>query len=80
MIGSIIGAGFGLDKEDIPNRLYPLDKRSKIDLSYGVWFFYVLGSWVLLFTNFVPISMLVSLEIVKFWQALFMSTEYMMFD
>ena len=29
------------------------------------------GTWILLFTNMVPISLLVSLEIVKFTQALF---------
>jgi len=67
MIGSFIGAGFGLDKDAIPNALYPKEKMGKIDMSFVVWFFYVGGSWVLLFTNFVPISMLVSLEIVKFW-------------
>ena len=30
------------------------------------------GSWILIFTNFVPISMLVSLEMVKFVQGMFM--------
>lgn len=44
------------------------------------WFIYVLGSWVLIFVNYIPISLMVSLEIVKFWQAMFMSSEYMMFD
>ena len=34
-------------------------------------FFQAFGTWILLFTNMVPISLLVSLEIVKFWQALF---------
>jgi phospholipid-transporting ATPase len=67
MIGSIIGAGYGLDKKAIPNFLYPDSKLGKIDMSFVVWFFFVGGSWILLFTNFVPISMLVSLEIVKFW-------------
>lgn len=25
------------------------------------------GTWILIFTNFVPISLLVTLEVVKFW-------------
>jgi phospholipid-transporting ATPase len=30
------------------------------------------GTWILIFTNFVPISLLVTLELVKLWQGLFM--------
>lgn len=36
--------------------------------SLKVWSFNF-GTWILLFTNMVPISLLVTLEIVKFWQA-----------
>ena len=39
-----------------------------------------LGTWILIFTNFVPISLMVSLELVKFWQAIFMSNEILMYD
>ena len=39
-----------------------------------------LGTWVLVFTNFVPISLTVSLELVKFWQAMYMNYEVLMFD
>lgn len=38
------------------------------------------GTWILIFTNFVPISLLVSLELVKLWQAIFMSYDVLMFD
>ena len=38
------------------------------------------GTWILIFTNFVPISLLVSLELVKLWQAIFMSYDELMFD
>ena len=34
------------------------------------------GTWILLFTNMVPISLLVSLEIVKFTQALFIGWDW----
>lgn len=33
-----------------------------------------------LYSNFVPISLLVTLELVKFWQAMFMQYEWMMYD
>ncbi len=32
-----------------------------------------MGTWILIFTNLVPISLMVSLEMVKFWQAMFMT-------
>lgn len=44
---------------------------------YWQWYRYVkywlraFGTWILLFTNMVPISLLVSVEIVKFAQAIF---------
>lgn len=28
------------------------------------------GTWILIFTNFIPISLLVTLELVKFYQCL----------
>jgi len=37
-------------------------------------------TWILIFTNLVPISLLVSLELVKFWQAMFMSYDKSMYD
>ena len=38
------------------------------------------GTWVILFTNLVPISLLVSLELAKFAQAIFMSYDITMYD
>lgn len=38
------------------------------------------GTWILLFTNMVPISLLVTLEIVKFCQALFISWDWEIYD
>ena len=40
----------------------------------------LLLTWILIFTNLVPISLLVSLEVVKFWQAIFMSYDINMYD
>jgi magnesium-transporting ATPase (P-type) len=38
------------------------------------------GTWILIFTNLVPISLLVTLELVKLWQANFMTYDCHMFD
>lgn len=38
------------------------------------------GSWILIFCNFVPISLLVTLEMVKFFQGSFMDMDVDMFD
>jgi magnesium-transporting ATPase (P-type) len=65
----------------VPNYLDPADVQEK-NLANSFLFFFIktLGSWVLLFVNYIPISLMVSLELVKFWQAIFMTDEYMMFD
>jgi phospholipid-transporting ATPase len=38
------------------------------------------GTWILLFTNMVPISLLVTLEICKFLQARFITYDWEIFD
>lgn len=43
-------------------------------------FIQLFGSWILMLTNFVPISLIVTLELVKFWQGMFMSYEFLMYD
>jgi len=43
-------------------------------------FFKTFFTWVLLFTNMVPISMLVTVEVVKFAQALFISWDINIYD
>lgn len=48
--------------------------------SFVFYVFQTLGTWILIFTNFVPISMMVSLELVKLWQAMFMTYDHYMFD
>lgn len=42
--------------------------------------FQLIGTWILLQTNFVPISLIVQMELVKFWQAMFMTYEADMYD
>jgi magnesium-transporting ATPase (P-type) len=40
----------------------------------------LIGTWILLLNNFVPISLSVQTELVKFWQSGFMTREAEMFD
>ena len=50
------------------------------DKSAYYLFFKYTGSWILIFCNFVPISLLVTLEMVKFFQGLQMQSDAMMYD
>ena len=52
----------------------------KENWSFGFTLLQQTGTWILIFTNFVPISLMVTLELVKFWQAMFMSKDWTMFD
>jgi len=45
-----------------------------LDIIIGV------GTWILMFSDFVPISLLVTLEFIKFFQALFMTYDSYIFD
>lgn len=38
------------------------------------------GTWILIFTNTVPISLMVTLEVVKFIQAIFISWDWRIYD
>lgn len=40
----------------------------------------MLGTWFLSLSNLVPISLLVTLEVVKFMQAMFIQWDYMLYD
>lgn len=38
------------------------------------------GTWILLFTNMVPISLMVTLEVVKFLQSFFIQWDFRIYD
>ena len=38
------------------------------------------GTWILMFTNFVPISLLVTVDLVKVWQGMFIESDSFMVD
>lgn len=66
---SIYGITWTLTKWD--NMPY-LGEQEQSDFSL---FMQKWGTWILIFTNFVPISLIVSLELVKFIQAYFISED-----
>lgn len=50
------------------NELSYLGKGDKeAPTSYVLVILQYIGTWILIFTNFVPISLLVTVELVKFW-------------
>jgi phospholipid-transporting ATPase len=60
-----------------------LHDRMEADSISGNFFMRLLtriGTWVLIFTNFVPISLIVTLEMVKFLHAKFISYDYLIYD
>jgi len=77
---SVIGAVFYLIwtakfKHEITNYI--------ILANYSNWFltfFYRIGTWTLIFTNLVPISLLVTLEMVKYVQGMFINWDINMYD
>jgi len=54
------------------------DNYVSYDLAYII--LTMTGSWILIFCNFVPISLLVTLEMVKFFQGTFMENDLEIFD
>lgn len=64
------------DKNDTESYL---DLRSRHD-NLVVQFIIIFLIWMLIFTNFVPISLIVTLETVKFLQGLFISQDAKMYD
>ena len=56
------------------------DKSNKWNTHFWLLMIKMMGTWMLIMTNCVPISLLVSLEIVKLWQGTFMSYDVLMYD
>mmetsp|Transcript_6858 Transcript_6858/g.12466 ORF Transcript_6858/g.12466 Transcript_6858/m.12466 type:complete len:1068 (+) Transcript_6858:375-3578(+) len=49
------------------------------DVYLGSYFFFQFFTWLLMFTNFVPISLIVTLEVVKFLQGYFIAADLKMY-
>ena len=79
MIGSIIGSTWTVNNYEAAVYL-GIDSEDEWASTWGLLFIQKTGTWILIFTNFVPISLIVTLEIVKFWQGTFMSWDVNMYD
>ena len=58
---------------------YIINKKEK-EITILKLFFKTSGTWIIVFTNFVPISLLVTMETIKILQGLFISWDIEMFD
>ena len=65
---------------NIDNSYLNFDKRDQWNTNWFLLFVKTTGTWILIFTSFVPISLLVTLEIVKFFQGFFMQWDVLMYD
>jgi len=55
-------------------------EKNNVDNEFMEIFVKMAGTWVVINTNFVPISLLVTMETIKFFQAMFMEWDIDMFD
>ena len=78
-LGSVLGTTWEINNIDSAVYL-DIDKEDKWSSNWILLFVQKTGTWILIFTNFVPISLIVTLEIVKFWQGTFMSWDTEMYD
>ena len=75
-IGAYFGASWIVGEGAFASYVF----STKTDKSFQDYLVSHIGTWILIFTNFVPISLMVSLEMVKFWQAMFMANDVTMYD
>lgn len=79
-IGAITGASWVTKNQDVATYLGTTDIPEEEKHGFGWNLITMIGTWVLIFTNFVPISMMVSLDWVKLIQGGFMQDDATMFD
>jgi phospholipid-transporting ATPase len=72
-IGAIFGASWVTKYQEVTSYLGTTDGEKH---PFKYYLIQQIGTWILIFTNFVPISLMVSLEMVKFWQAGFMTKDH----
>jgi|TARA_B110000305_G_C19363476_1_gene600686 phospholipid-transporting ATPase len=84
LIGGFVGARWNTTNYTVVNYLKrapgPDDKADEGQQSFSYYLVQYFGTWLLIFTNFVPISLTVTLEVVKFWHAMFMGMDHTMYD
>ena len=79
MLSSIIHLIFHHSNSNNLDYIFIKNSKNKEPTSFSI-FLKLSGTWILIFTNFVPISLLVTMETIKFFQAMFISWDIEMFD
>jgi len=77
-IAAVLGASWMIRNIEIS--YLDFDKSNNWNTNFWLLQLKMMGTWMLIMTNCVPISLLVSLEIVKLWQGSFMSYDVLMYD
>jgi phospholipid-transporting ATPase len=62
------------------NKAYYLEMEKGKVIEDGFPFIKKFGTWILIFTNLVPISLMVTADMVKLFQAIFMANDVVMYD
>ena len=78
LTGAIVCAQW--TQENTDSSYMAMDKGDFAKQDLGFTIATMTGSWILIFCNFVPISLLVTLEMVKFFQGTFMDMDVDMYD
>jgi len=67
-------------KDNMCEAAYYINNSSELKKGWFFKYMQLTGTWIIMFTNFVPISLLVSLDLVKLYQGFFMSWDVIMYD
>ena len=79
-VSSLIGnIQLNNDKNYLEYIYPPLNDKEKMKITFGK-FIITIGTWVILVNNIVPISLLMTMEMVKYIQGIFISWDYHMYD
>jgi phospholipid-transporting ATPase len=76
MCATFYSIWYDLTEDDTDQYLELDDKNDNIAAQFVIIFF----TWMLIFTNFVPISLIVTLETVKYLQGMFIAADIRMYD
>ena len=83
MLGGVLGTSWlqlNLDASYLEFNKVDARGYTMTEKSASFMFVKLTGTWILICTNFVPISLLVTLEMVKFLQGIFMEMDVDMYD
>jgi len=77
-VAAALGARWMVKNIDVP--YLDFQTADKWNSNFWLNLLKMMGTWMLIMTNCVPISLLVSLEVIKLWQGSFMGWDFLMYD